>query len=74
MSGAAEAAVVGRVHLWEVAAGAALLAATGGELVSLRSGEPVDLRSLTDGALSRDVLVAAREGATPGVLARVRRR
>lgn len=72
--GAAEAAVVGRVHLWEVAAGAALLAATGGDLVSLRSGEPVDLRSLTDGAVSRDVLVAAREGATPGVLARVRRR
>ncbi|MFM8411198.1 MAG: inositol monophosphatase family protein [Alphaproteobacteria bacterium] len=72
--GAAEAAIVGRVHLWDLAAGAAMLAATGGELVSLRSGKPLDPRPLLDGSPSRDFLVAAREGAMPGVLARIRRR
>jgi myo-inositol-1(or 4)-monophosphatase len=72
--GAAEAAIVGRVHLWDLAAGAAMLDAVGGHLVSLRSGKPLDPRSLIDGSPSRDFLVAAREGALPGVLARIRRR
>ena len=72
--GAAEAAIVGQVHLWDVAAGAAMLAAVGGDLVSLRSGKPFEPRPMLDGSPSRDFLVAAREGALPGVLARIRRR
>lgn len=72
--GAAEAAILSRVHAWDLAAGAALLAAVGGELVYLRSGKPVDLRPLLDGAPTRDFIVAARRGATDAVLARIRRR
>lgn len=72
--GAAEAAIVGRVHLWDVAAGAAMLSAVGGDLVSLGSGKALDPRPMLDGSPSRDFLVAAREGALPGVLARIRRR
>lgn len=72
--GAAEAAIVGRVHLWEIAAGKALLDAVGGELVYLRSGQPVDLAMLLSGAPSRDFMVAARAGATQRVLKRIRRR
>lgn len=72
--GAAEAAIIGRVRIWDVAAGAALLAATGGELVYLRSGKPVDLAPLLDGEPSRDLMVAARFGSTAEVLRRIRRR
>jgi len=72
--GAAEAAIVGRVHVWDVAAGAALLAASGGELVYLKSGKAVDLRGLLRGEPSRDFMIAAREGAAARVLSRIRRR
>jgi len=72
--GAAEGAIIGRVHLWDIAAGAALLQAVGGDLVYLRSGEPVDLEPLLDGAPTRDLLVAARLGATEGVLRNIGRR
>lgn len=72
--GAAEAAIIGRVRLWEIAAGAALLAAVGGELVYLRTGKPVEPAALLDGQPSRDFMVAARLGATDRVLARLRRR
>jgi|GEM_PF-369914 len=72
--GAAEAAVVGRVHLWDVAAGKALLDAVGGELVYLRSGNPVDLAALLDGAPSDDFMIAARVGSADRIRGRVRRR
>jgi myo-inositol-1(or 4)-monophosphatase len=72
--GAAEAAIVGRVHVWDVAAGKALLDAVGGELVYLRSGRPVELSALLDGAPTRDFMLAARTGATERVLQRIRRR
>jgi len=72
--GAAEAAVIGRVHVWDIAAGKALLDAVGGELVYLRSGQPVDLAALLTGMPSRDFMVAARAGAMQRVLKRIRRR
>jgi fructose-1,6-bisphosphatase/inositol monophosphatase family enzyme len=72
--GAAQAAIIGRVHVWDLAAGAALLHAVGGELVHLRTGQPVDLRTMLGGAPSRDILVAARQGAIEGTLRRIRRR
>ncbi|MEW6270611.1 MAG: inositol monophosphatase family protein [Thermodesulfobacteriota bacterium] len=72
--GAAEAAIVGRVHVWDVAAGKALLDAVGGELVYLRSGQPVDLAPLLDGGPTRDFMLAARAGATQRVLQRIGRR
>lgn len=72
--GAAEAAIVGRVHVWDIAAGKALLDAVGGELVYLKSGEPVDLLPLLGGAPSRDFMLASRRGAAEAVLRRIRRR
>lgn len=72
--GAAEAAIIGRVRVWDVAAGKALLDAVGGELVYLRTGQPVDLSALLHGAPTRDFMVAARAGATQRVLQRIKRR
>jgi len=72
--GAAEAAVVGRVHLWDIAAGKALLDAVGGELVYLRSGRTVDLGAMLSGAPSREFMLATRAGAREKVLQRIRRR
>jgi myo-inositol-1(or 4)-monophosphatase len=72
--GAAEAAILGRVHLWDIAAGKALLDAVGAELVYLRSGQSVDLAALLSGAPSRDFMVAARAGATAKILKQIRRR
>ena len=72
--GAAEAAIVGRVHIWDIAAGKALLDAVGGELVYVRSGKPVDLAALLNGAPSREFMLAARAGATDKVLQRIRHR
>ena len=71
--GAAEAAVVGRVHLWDIAAGKALLDAVGGELVYLKSGNPVDLGTLLGGTPSRDFMIAARAGSAEKIRQRVRR-
>lgn len=61
--GAAVAAVLGRPRLWDIAAGAALLGATGGEL-RYRSGAPVDVAALLRGERAPDHLVAA----TPGMI------
>ncbi len=71
--GAAEAAIIGRVRLWDIAAGKALLDAVGADLVYLKSGEPVDLAPLLSGAPSRDFMVAARAGSLQRVLRRIRR-
>jgi fructose-1,6-bisphosphatase/inositol monophosphatase family enzyme len=72
--GAAEAAIVGHVHVWDIAAGKALLDAVGGELIYLRSGNPVDLATLLGGAPSRDFMIAARAGSAEKIRQRVRRR
>jgi myo-inositol-1(or 4)-monophosphatase len=56
--GVAEAALVGRAHLWDLAAPGAVLAAVGGRLGFLDGG-PVDLSELFDGRRTRDYVVAA---------------
>jgi myo-inositol-1(or 4)-monophosphatase len=55
--GVAEAALVGRAHLWDLAAPGAVLAAVGGRLEFLDGG-PVDLGELADGRRTRDYVVA----------------
>jgi myo-inositol-1(or 4)-monophosphatase len=64
--GAAVAALLGRARIWDIAAGAALLAAVGGEIRYL-SGDPIDLAALIGGERAPDYLVAA----APGMLAEI---
>jgi fructose-1,6-bisphosphatase/inositol monophosphatase family enzyme len=65
--GAAEAAVLGRPHVWDLAAPGAVLAAVGGGYEYLDGGV-VDLVSLLDGSRApRDVLAG-----TPETLASLR--
>lgn len=59
--GAAVAAFLGRPRIWDIAAGAALIAAIGGEL-RYRSGARVELRALLDGARAPEPMVAAAPG------------
>ena len=68
--GAAVAAVLGRPRIWDVAAGAALLRAIGGEL-RYRSGDVVDLGGLIAGERAPDHLVAAAPGMIDEILALV---
>ena len=56
--GAAEATLVGRAHVWDLAAPTAVLAAVGGRL-GLLDGGAVDLGELVDGRRTRDYVVAA---------------
>jgi myo-inositol-1(or 4)-monophosphatase len=72
--GAAAAAVLGRVHLWEIAAGWALLDAVGGEIVSLDSGIPLDLARLLDGRRSTEIAVAGMRDARSALPDKLRRR
>ena len=65
--GAAEAAFVGRAHLWDLAASGALLAAVGGRYEYL-SGAPVALGTLADGRRAAEDILAG----TPAALAAVR--
>jgi myo-inositol-1(or 4)-monophosphatase len=71
--GAAVAALLGRPRIWDVAAGAAMLAAIGGEL-RYRSGDVVALEPLIGGERPRDHMVAAAPGMMEEVLAMVRAR
>lgn len=66
--GAATGALLGRPHVWDITAGAALLAAIGGEL-RYRSGAPVVLEEMLDGRSAADHIVAAAPGALDDVLA-----
>jgi fructose-1,6-bisphosphatase/inositol monophosphatase family enzyme len=65
--GAAVAALLGHARIWDIAAGAALLAAVGGEL-RYRTGEAVDLATLLRGERAPDHLVAAAPGMMDEVL------
>jgi len=65
--GAAQAALLGRVRVWDVAAAAALLDAVGGLLAWLDDGAPVDLEALARGGRPRDLVVAGTP-ATIGAL------
>ncbi len=69
--GAAVAALLGRPRIWDIAAGAALLAAVGGDLAYL-SGVPVDLAALLDGSRAPEPIVAAAKGVMQEILAQVR--
>jgi myo-inositol-1(or 4)-monophosphatase len=64
--GAAVAAVLGRPHLWDIAAGAALLHAVGGAL-RCRSGADVDVGALLRGERAPEQLIAAG----PGMIAEI---
>ena len=65
--GAAVAALLGHARIWDIAAGAALLDAVGGEL-RYRSGAEVDLATLLDGRRAPDAFVAAAPGMMDEVL------
>lgn len=65
--GAAVAAVLGRPRIWDIAAGAAMLRAIGGEL-RYRSGTAVDLAALVAGERAPDHLVAAAPGMVDEIL------
>jgi len=69
--GVAEAALVGRAHLWDLAAPGALLAAVGGRYEYL-SGAPVDLSTLTDGQRAPEDVVAGTPAALRTLRAAVR--
>jgi myo-inositol-1(or 4)-monophosphatase len=65
--GAAEAAVLGHVHLWDVAGPGAILAAVGGRYEYL-DGRPMDLNELADGRRAPDHMLAG----APAALAALR--
>ena len=69
--GAAVAALLGRPRIWDIAAGAAMLAAVGGEL-RYRSGGPVDLSALLGGERAPEHLVAAAPGMMDEILPQLR--
>jgi myo-inositol-1(or 4)-monophosphatase len=60
--GAAEAALLGRCHLWDLAAPGAVLDAVGGRYEYLASGA-VDLAELADGRRARGYVLAGAPGA-----------
>jgi myo-inositol-1(or 4)-monophosphatase len=65
--GAAIAAVLGRPRIWDIAAGAALIAAVNGGL-RYRSGGPVELAPLLAGERAPDSIVAAAPGMMDEIL------
>jgi myo-inositol-1(or 4)-monophosphatase len=70
--GAADGAILEQARLWDVAAGLALLEASGGEAIDLATGRSVDLDAWLGGDPPRRLL-AARRGARAELLQRVRR-
>jgi myo-inositol-1(or 4)-monophosphatase len=71
--GVAVAALLSHARIWDIAAGAALLDAVGGEL-RYRSGKPVDLAALLGGERVSDYLVAAAPGMIDEVLPQLQAR
>src|SRR6185369_9094014 len=69
--GAAIAAVLGRPRIWDIAAGAAMLAAIGGEL-RYRSGAAFDLAALLHGERAPEHLIAAAPGMMDEILPLIR--
>ncbi|TMA80055.1 MAG: inositol-phosphate phosphatase [Deltaproteobacteria bacterium] len=65
--GAAVAALLGHARIWDIAAGAAMLDAVGGEL-RYRTGAAVDLRPLLGGERAPEHLVAAAPGMMDEIL------
>jgi myo-inositol-1(or 4)-monophosphatase len=60
--GAAEAALLGHAHLWDLAGPGAVLAAVGGRYEYL-GGDPVDLAVLLDGRRARDYILTGSAAA-----------
>lgn len=71
--GVAEAALLGHVHVWDLAAPGAVLEAVGGRYEYL-SGGTVDLAELADGRRARDYVLAGRAEAIAALRPLVRRR
>jgi fructose-1,6-bisphosphatase/inositol monophosphatase family enzyme len=67
-AGRANAALVGKANLWDIAAGLAMLTGVGGAAEWLGSGEPVDAASLLDGSATSDAILVGH----PDTLARYR--
>lgn len=72
-SGAAEGALLGKAHLWDLAAPASLLAAVGGTYEYLQGG-PVALAHLVDGAPARDAILAGQPDTLRALRAAIRSR
>ncbi len=71
--GAAVAALLGRPRIWDIAAGAAMLCAVGGELRYV-SGAPVELAALLCGERAPEPIVAAAPGKFDEIVAQLVRR
>jgi myo-inositol-1(or 4)-monophosphatase len=72
--GTAVGAIVGRPHLWDIAAGLAILRRAGGDLHLLGSGAPVDLPGMIAGKPVREPLIAGSQAAIRMLRARVKTR
>ena len=70
--GTAAGALVGRPHLWDIAAGLAILNRAGGDLRQLFSGAPVDLTTLLRGQTPSEPLVAGSPAAVTLLRERIR--
>ncbi|MDG2305625.1 MAG: inositol monophosphatase family protein [Candidatus Binatia bacterium] len=71
--GAAEGAVLGRLNHRQAATLAALLGPVGGELVSVRTGKPLDLTSLLLGRSTRDPILATGAGRAEALFSRLKK-
>ncbi len=69
--GTAAGALLGRPHLWDIAAGVAILQRAGGDVHLLGSSTPVDLRELNGGNISPEPIVAGSPAALAMLHARI---
>jgi fructose-1,6-bisphosphatase/inositol monophosphatase family enzyme len=69
--GAAAAALLPKVRVWDVVAGAAILERAGGELRYL-SGGPIDYQELLDGRRAREPIIAGHPNLLAGLQAAIR--
>ncbi len=65
--GSAVGALIGRVHIWDIAAALVILERAGGALRYL-SGQPVDMEALLDGRAAPEPMLAAHPDLLPALL------
>ncbi len=70
--GTASGVLIGRSHLWDLAAGLAILQRAGGDVRQLVSGAPLDLTTLLKGQKSSEVLIAGSPAAVAMLRERIR--
>lgn len=70
--GTATGAIMGRPHLWDIAAGLAILRRAGGNMYGLLSGEPLTLESMVSGEPPTEIMVAGSPPAATMLRERVR--